>query len=70
MAQFELVWAPLIIAFVLSLMACWVMVWRKRKLIRTTRRVPGSALVLILGLSFLLLSGISLFVGLFFLITG
>jgi hypothetical protein len=70
MAQFELVWAPLIFAFVLSLVAGWVLIWRKRKVKKTHRLIPGSASVLILGISLFLLSGVSLFVGLFFLITG
>jgi len=70
MAQFELVWAPLIFAFILSLVASWVLVWRKGKLKKVNHRLPGSTSVLILGISLFLLSGVSLFVGLFFLITG
>lgn len=70
MAQFELVWAPLIFAFVLLLVASRVLIWRKKKLKRATSRVPGSVSVLILGLSLLLLSSVSFFVGFFFLITG
>ena len=70
MAQFELVWIPIIIAILFSSIAIKVLVWRKSKL-RNTRYAPqGSASILILGISLFILAGFSLFTGMFFLITG
>jgi hypothetical protein len=69
-SQFELVWIPLISTALFLLLGTRVLVWRRKKLRLVSFRPQSSGSILILGSSFLLLSGFSLFLALFFLITG
>ena len=69
-SQFQLVWAPLILAALLLALGIWVLAWRKQKLIDSSSRIQGNLSILVLGSSLLILSGFSLFLGLFFLISG
>jgi len=70
MAQFELVWIPFIIALLFFLLGCLVLLWHKARLKKANHRLPGSSNVLVLGISLIAIGGVSLFIGLFFLITG
>lgn len=70
MSQFELVWIPIILAALFLILGTRIILWRNKKLRLMSSSPNGSGSVLILGLSFLLLSGFSLFLALFFLITG
>ena len=69
-SQFELVWLPLILAFLFLLTGFRVLYWRRLKLKQVPGNLEGSSSIMIFGMSLLLLCGFCLFVGLFFLITG
>jgi hypothetical protein len=70
MAQFELVGFPMILSFIFLLLAVWVFFWRKMKLKKAGKKLSGSIDVVVLAISILILAFVSLFIGLFFLITG
>ena len=69
-SQFELVWLPLLFTLFFLVAGTRILAWRRLKLRSAAVRPEGSGSILILGSSLLLLSGFSLFLFLFFLITG
>jgi CHASE3 domain sensor protein len=70
MANFELVVFPLLIAILLLFIATLFFLWHRKKVKESTENVRGRIQSMIFGLSLCILGGFSLFISLFFLISG
>jgi uncharacterized membrane protein len=70
MANFELVLLPLLIALIFFILATIYFLWHRKKVKKSTEKVKGRVQAFVFGLSLCVLGGFSLFISLFFLISG
>ena len=70
MANFDLVILPLLISIALLFLALVYFIWLKIKIKKSRKTLRGLQRAKLFGYSLMVLAGFSLFISLFFLITG